>query len=259
MAAAGLRALVTGASAGIGAAFARALRDRGHGLVLVARREERLRLLQQELGGAEAVAVVCADLATPEGPRAVFDEVNGASLGVDLLVNNAGVGHTGRFQEEPYERVVGMVDLNARAMVALTRLFLPAMLQRGEGSVINVASTAAFQPIPYFATYSATKAFAAAFTAALAVELKGSGVRVQLLCPGPTETEFFGQASHEGLLANRLPRASARQVVEASLRGLDRGRDRVVVGWPNRLLAVAVSLVPMPLARAVAARLYKPR
>lgn len=254
-----LRALVTGASAGIGTAFARALRARGRRLILVARREERLRQLQQELGGAEAVAIVASDLADPDGPRHVFDAVGREQLDVDLLVNNAGVGHTGRFQEEPFDRLVGMVDLNARAMVALTRLFLPAMLERRAGAVINVASTAAFQPIPFFATYSATKAFTASFTAAVAAEVEGSGVRVQLLCPGPTATEFFEEANHEGLLANRLPRSTAQEVAEASLLGLDRGRSRVIVGWPNRLLALVTRLSPMPLARAVAGRLYRPR
>jgi uncharacterized protein len=253
------RALVTGASAGIGAAFARALRARGRRLVLVARREERLRQLQGELGGAEAVAVLPGDLATREGPRLVFDAVTRLRLDVELLVNNAGLGHTGRFHEEPYDRLLGMVDLNARAMVALTRLFLPAMIERGVGAVINVASTAAFQPIPFFATYAATKAFAASFTNALAAEVRGTGVRVQLLCPGPTETEFFEAAPHDGLLANRMPRSTAAAVVEASLRGLDRGRERVTVGFGNRALALATALSPMPLARAVTAALYKPR
>jgi short-subunit dehydrogenase len=125
--------------------------------------------------------------------------------------------------------------------------------------VINVASTAAFQPIPFFATYSATKAFAASFTNALAVEVAGTGVRVQLLCPGPTETEFFEGANHEGLLANRLPRSTPEEVVAASLRGLDQGRERVIVGWPNQALRLATALSPMPVVRAVTAWLYRPR
>ncbi len=225
----------------------------------MARRAERLQQLQQELGGEEAVAVVPADLATHEGPRQVLEQVERLGLGVDLLVNNAGVGHTGRFHEEPYDRLVGMVDLNARAMVALTRLFLPPMIERGAGAVINVASTAALQPIPFFATYAATKAFAASFTSALAVEVSGTGVRVQLLCPGATETEFFEAAPHDGLAANDLPRSRAADVAEASLRGLDRGAERVIVGWRNRALALATAVSPMPLARAVAASLYRPR
>lgn len=257
--AADLRALVTGASSGIGAAFARQLRTRGRRLALVARREPRLRELQQELGGAEAVAVVPADLAAPGGPRRVFEAVAEQRLAVELLVNNAGIGHTGRFHEEPYERLLGMVDLNARAMVGLTRLFLPGMLERHAGDVINVASTAAFQPVPFFATYAASKAFAMSFSEALELELRGTGVRVQLLCPGPTETEFFEAADHEGVLANRLPRASAAQVVAASLRGLERGQSRVVVGLSNRVLARLVGIAPRALARAVAGRLYRPR
>jgi short-subunit dehydrogenase len=254
-----LRALVTGASAGIGAEFARQLRARGRRLVLVARREARLRELQAELGGPESVAVVSADLAAPDGPRTVFAAATRLGLAVDLLVNNAGIGHTGRFHEEPYERLLGMVDLNARALVALTRLFLPGMLERRAGAVINVSSTAGLQPVPFFATYAATKALAASFSLALELELRGSGVHVQLLCPGPTETEFFEGANHERVLANRLPRASAREVVSASLRGLERRQPRVVVGFQNRVLARLVGLAPAALSRAVAAHLYRPR
>jgi short-subunit dehydrogenase len=253
------RALVTGASAGIGAAFARALRARGQRLVLVARREDRLRAMQQELGGAEAVSVVPADLGAPDGPRRVFDATGRLGLAVELLVNNAGLGHTGRFQEEPYDRLVQMVDVNARAMVALTRLYLPAMIEAKRGAVVNVASTAAFQPVPFFATYAATKSFAASFSEALGSELRGSGVTVQLLCPGPTETEFFVEADHGSVLANRMPRVPAEDVVKASLAGLDRGRSRVIVGLPNRLLALLAALSPRALAREVAGMLYRPR
>jgi hypothetical protein len=254
-----LRALVTGASAGIGREFARQLRGRGQRLVLVARREARLRELQQELGGADAVAVVPADLTAPDGPRRVFDAVAALAADVELLVNNAGVGHTGEFAGAPYDRLLGMVDLNARAMVGLTRLLLPPMLERRSGAVINVASTAAFQPIPFFATYAASKAFARSFSEALEVELRGSGVLVQLLCPGPTETEFFEEANHERVHANRLPRASAAEVVAASLRGLERRRSRVVVGLPNQVLAACVGIAPRRLVRAVSGWLYRPR
>lgn len=257
--AADLRALVTGASAGIGSAFARRLRERGRRLVLVARREDRLRALQQELGGGEGVAVVPADLGAADGPRRVFDAVAGLGLGVELLVNNAGIGHTGRFHEEPYERLVGMLDVNARAMLGLTRLFLPAMLERRAGAVVNVASTAGFQPVPFFATYAATKAFTVSWSRALCVELRGTGVHVQLLCPGPTETEFFEEANHDRVLANRLPRTSADEVVTASLRGLDKRRSLVVVGLQNRVLVWLTGMAPVSLARAVAAVLYRPR
>ncbi len=254
-----LRALVTGASAGIGTSFARKLRQRGHRLVVVARREERLRQIQQELGGAEAVAVVPADLGDTHGPQRVFDETRRLGIDVELLVNNAGLGHTGRFHEEPYDRLVSMVEVNARAMVALTRLFLPGMIERGSGAVVNVSSTAALQPVPFFATYAATKAFGASFSEALAVEARGSGVQVQLLCPGPTETEFFEEAEHGRVLANRLPRLAPDDVVEASLRGLDRRRGRVVVGLSNQLLALLVALGPRALAREIAGLLYRPR
>jgi hypothetical protein len=253
-----LRALVTGASAGIGAEFARRLRARGRRLVLVARRGDRLRELQQELGGAEAAAVVPADLASPDGPERVCQELARLGLGVELLVNNAGLGCTGRFQRNDPARLAQLCAVNVAALVLLTRLLLPPMLERRSGAVVNVASTAGFQPVPFFSAYAASKAFVVSFSQALAVELRGSGVHVQLLCPGPTHSEFFDSASHEGLLADRLPRASPGEVVEASLNGLERRRERVVVGAANQLLARLVGVLPLPLVRAVAGRLYRP-
>jgi uncharacterized protein len=133
------------------------------------------------------------------------------------------------------------------------------MLERRAGAVVNVASTAGFQPVPFFATYAATKAFAVSWSRALSVELRGTGVHVQLLCPGPTETEFFEEANHDRVLANRLPRTSADEVATASLRGLDKRRGLVVVGLQNRVLAWLTGLAPVSLARAVAAVMYRPR
>lgn len=259
MSSADLRALVTGASAGIGEEFARQLRARGRRLVLVARREDRLRTLQQELGGAAAAAVVAADLGAADAARRVFEEVGRLGLDVELLVNNAGLGYTGRFQQQDTERLAQLCAVNVGALAGLTRLFLPGMLERGSGAVINVASTAGLQPVPFFSAYAASKAFVVSFSEGLAAELRGTGVHVQLLCPGPTHSEFFDVTSHEGLLANRLPRSSAHAVVAASLRGLERRRERVVVGIPNRVLARMVGVLPMPLVRAVAGRLYRPR
>ncbi len=254
-----LRALVTGASAGIGSEFARQLRARGRRLVLVARREERLRAQQQELGGAEAVAVVPVDLGAADAPGQVSEALRRLGLEVELLVNNAGLGYTGRFHEASAERLTQLCAVNVGAVVGLTRLLLPGMVARRAGAVINVASVAGLQPVPFFSAYAASKAFVVSFSAALSAELRGSGVQVQLLCPGPTQSEFFDAAPHEGLLANHLPRASPRQVVTASLRGLDRRRERVVVGLPNQLLAGAVRVLPGGLVRAVAAALYRPR
>jgi uncharacterized protein len=158
------------------------------------------------------------------------------------------------------ERLRAMIDLNARALVELTRRFLPAMVERRRGGIINVVSNAAFQPVPYLNVYAATKSLALSFTEGLAVELKGSGVTVQALCPGLTETEFFEAArTGERLLVNRLPRMTPEAVVSASLRGLDRGRLRVIPGLSDRALAALVKIAPRGLAARVAAQLYRPR
>ena len=255
-----LRALVTGASSGIGAAFARALRARGERLVLVARREDRLAALVQELGGAEAVAAVPADLADLGGPGRLQTEIERRGWVADALINGAGFGDTGPFHEAPMERLTGMIDLNARAVVELTRRFLPGMIERRRGRIVNVVSNGAFQPVPFLAVYAATKSLVLSFTEALATELRGTGVRVQALCPGLTDTEFFEAArTGKALLVNRLPRMSPEEVVAFSLRALDRGGLRVVPGFPNRLLAAVVRVAPRSLARRVAAQLYRPR
>jgi uncharacterized protein len=251
-----LRALVTGASSGIGVAYARALHARGERLILVARRRDRLQALADELGGA---AVIVVDLTAAGAAERLAAEVEARGLAVDVLINNAGVGHTARFHEEAPERIAGMIDLNIRALVALTRAFLPGMVARGHGRLVNVASNAAFQPVPFLTTYAATKAFVLSFTEGLAGELRGTGVTVQALCPGLTSTEFLEVAgTARGLLVNRLPAMSAEDVVACSLRALDRGRLRVIAGLPNRLLARVQHFLPRSLVRAVAAELYRP-
>ena len=257
---AGLWALVTGASSGIGAAFARALHRRGERIVLVARRFAELQAMAEELGGPDAAIPIALDLADPLGPEKLQAEVERRGLSIDLLVNNAGFGDTGPLYEQPVDRLRGMVDLNARAVVELTRRFLPGMIERRRGRIVNVASNAAFQPVPFLNVYAATKSFVVSFTEGLATELMGSGVHVQVLCPGLTETEFF-EAARTGktLLVNRMPRMTAEEVVVASLRGLDQGRLRVIPGFMNRLLAGVVVFSPRAVAARVAAQLYKPR
>lgn len=253
-------ALVTGASSGIGLAFARALRRRGMKLVLVARREDRLRKLAAELGGEEAAVALPADLTAPAGVLRLVEAVRARGFTVELLVNNAGMGHTGRFAEQRPEVVRGMIDLNVTALVELTRAFLPEMRARGRGALVNVASNAAFQPVPYLTVYAATKAFVLSFTEGLAGELRGTGVRVQALCPGMTATEFLDVAeTHSGLLVRRMPMMTAEEVVECSLAGLDRGRVRVVAGLANRAVAAVERFVPGALVRRVAGELYRPR
>jgi len=255
------RALVTGASSGIGAEFARALRARGESVVLVARRRDRLAALASELGGEPAAVPIVADLAR-EG---VADELRKQSdergLAVDGLVNCAGLGLTGPFASQSRAVIRAMCDVNVRAVAELTRAFLPPMLERRRGFIVNVASTAAFQPIPYLGVYAATKAFVLSFSEALGEELRGTGIQVQALCPGVTATEFLDVSETGGdLRVRRLPMMTPRQVVEASLDGLERGRLRVVVGFSNRLLAfVTRRLAPAWLARRVAGELYRPR
>jgi short-subunit dehydrogenase len=253
------RALVTGASSGIGAAYARALKVRGERLVLVARRRDRLEALAAELGEDEG-AVLAADLARPGAAAEVAAETARRGFEIDLLVNNAGIGHTGRFHEEPADRIDVMLQLNVRALVELTRAFLPGMVTRGRGRIVNVASNAAFQPVPFLTVYAATKAFVLSFTEGLATELTGTGVTVQALCPGPTRTEFLevAETHGQGLLVDRLPAMTAEDVVRASLRGLDRGRLRVVAGFANQALVVVQGFVPRGLVRRVAGALYRP-
>jgi short-subunit dehydrogenase len=254
-----LRALVTGASSGIGAAYARALRARGERLVLVARRAERLARLAAELGGEEWALALPLDLAEPGAASRLRREVASRGLAIDLLVNNAGLGHTAPFEEQPREVLRTMIDVNVRAVVEVTHAFLPGMKERGRGRIVNVASTAAFQPVPFLSVYAATKAFVLSFTEGLAEELRGSGVRVQALCPGLTQTEFLDLAgTHQGLPVTRTPMLTAEEVVAASLRGLHRGRLRVVTGWTNRLAVFAQRFVPASVPRRVAAELHRP-
>jgi short-subunit dehydrogenase len=252
-------AVVTGASSGIGAAFARALAARGERLVLVARREDRLRALAQELGGEEKALVLPADLARPEACARLADELARRGVEVDLLVNNAGVGHSSAVHEQPLERMLGMIDLNVRAAVELTRRVLPGMVERQRGRIVNVVSTSAFQPIPFLAVYAASKAFLLSFTEALADELAGTGVRVQALCPGLTESEFQQVAGTDAVAFARTPAMTPEAVAARSLEALDQGALRVVPGLANRLVIATQSLLPRALVRRVAGELFRPR
>jgi hypothetical protein len=204
--------------------------------------------------------VLAHDLAASGAAHDLLAEIEARGLVVDVLVNSAGLGHTRDFASQPLETVRQMIDVNVRALVELTHGVLPGMLARGRGRIVNVASNAAFQPVPYLTVYAATKSFVLSFSEGIAEELRGTGVRVQALCPGITATEFLDVAgTHRGLLVTRMPMMTAEQVVAASLQGLDRGRERVVAGLANRVLAFLVLRVaPHGLARRVAARLYRP-
>lgn len=252
-------ALVTGASSGIGAAFARALHARGDAVIAVARRLDRLQALQKELGEERLVPIAC-DLASPEGPRRLLDDVKTRGLTVSLLVNNAGVGFTGRFQEIPLERHLGTIDLDCRTLVELTHRVLPGMLERRYGTIVNVVSMSAFQPVPYMSVYAASKAFVLSFTEGLATELRGSGVRFQALCPGNIPTEFQQIAGTDRVAFDqKTPRTSPETVVAASLRALSGSRLIVFSSLADRLTRQLIPFAPGALVRRVAAGLFQPK
>jgi short-subunit dehydrogenase len=248
-------ALVTGASSGIGEQFAHQLAARGHPLVLVARRTDRLERLAAQLP-TKAHVVPC-DLATDAS--AVPERVAELGVAVELLVNNAGFGTSGPFLEHDPERDAEQVRLNCEAIVTLTHAFLPAMVERGHGGIINVASTAGMQPLPYESVYAATKAFVISFTDALHAELRGTGVRVLAVNPGPVPTEWQQVAGYEPDRVGVVPgRIEADQVVRESLAAYDRGRRSVIPGRTMRWVMRATR-APRSIQLRVAARLYRPR
>ena len=242
-------ALITGASAGLGVDFARELSKRGHKLVLVARRKDRLAALAKELGNARAVAI---DLSKPDAVDKLMADVAKAGEQVELLVNNAGFGAIGRFAELDAKRQRQMIDLNVGALMDLCRAVAPEMIARKSGAILNVASTAAFQPGPKMAVYFATKAFVLSFTEALHEELKPHGVKVSCLCPGPTRTEFGEVAGFKGSGAFDKVGMESLPVVVAGLRGLDQNRAVVVPGLVNKVGAASTRFVPRSIVRKIA-------
>jgi short-subunit dehydrogenase len=255
-------ALITGGSGGIGAELARLFARDGWDLVLVARSREGLEKVGSELAQAHGIAfhAIPADLADPSAPRAIYDAVQALGVQVDALVNNAGFGLMGAFVdtggEAPTElgRELQMLQVNVVALTHLSKLFLPAMVKRGRGYLLNVSSTAAFQPGPLMAVYYASKAYVLSFSEALSVELAGTGVTATALCPGATRTEFQSTANMED---SRLFRAghvmTAAEVAEAGYNAMRAGKSSVVTGAVNRVMAAGTRLIP----RGMAARLAK--
>jgi short-subunit dehydrogenase len=242
-------ALVTGASAGLGEEFARQLSKRGHRLVLAARRKERLDELAKELGNARAIAI---DLSKKDAAAKLLAELEANGEIVDLLVNNAGFGLIGRFAELDAKRQRQMIDLNVGTLTDLCRAVAPRMIARKSGGILNVASTAGFQPGPKMAVYFATKAFVLSLSEALHEELKGHGVKVTCLCPGPTRTEFGEVAGFGGNgLFDRVAMESP-EVVKAGLDGLDRNKAVVVPGLVNKLGASSTRFAPRSVVRKIA-------
>lgn len=239
--------LITGASSGIGEVFARKLAAGGHNLLLVARSEEKLINLCNELGRIKSTRAqyVAMDLSEPDAPARLFEETQRRGLEIDFLINNAGFGSMGDFAKLDLQRELDMIDLNVRSLVQLTHLFLAPMREKKSGSLINVASTAGFQPVPFMATYAATKAFVLSFSEALWEENRPHGVKVMALCPGVTDTNFF-EASRMQRPPARISQTAA-DVVDTALRGLARGKSSVISGWTNFLMVESERLAPRSL------------
>ncbi|HEX8382574.1 MAG TPA: SDR family oxidoreductase [Sphingomonas sp.] len=254
-------ALITGASAGLGAGFARALAAQDHTLILTARRTDRLEALAAELRAAHGVAVhvLAADLADPAAPARLLADIAAAGLTIDLLVNNAGYGARGDFAALDRDEQLGMVDLNCRALVALAHGVLPQMIARGSGAILNIASTAAFQPGPWMAVYYASKAFVLSFSEALHEEVRGSGVRVSALCPGPTRTEFADRAGMGDMAAFDAIASDADTVVRDGLAAIRTNSAVKISGAVNTLMADAVRFAPRMVARKLAGSFQKRR
>jgi short-subunit dehydrogenase len=249
-------AIVTGASSGIGQAFARALVRRGWRVLAVARRQDRLEALAREAAehGGMIVPLV-ADLATAEGIALVIARM--AELGaIDLLVNNAGIATSADFRYSVLEKELGAIRLNVDAVVALTHAVLGGMLQRRSGAIVNLASVVAFQPFPHFALYAAGKAFVLSFTEALAEELKGLGVRVLAVCPGAAKTEMNAFSQNKGLLG-KFPSLSADAIVRAALVALEGGRVVRIVGGLNRMLVFLNRFLPRATVRWMMGRIVQ--
>jgi len=251
--------LITGASSGIGAAFARKLAARGRNVLLVARSEDKLITLCNELGRLTSIRAqyLALDLTKPDDRLQLFEETKKRELEIDMLINNAGFGSMGDFVKLDLEREVEMIELNVTALVELTQRFLGPMRERQRGTIINVASTAGFQPVPYMATYAATKAFVLSFSEALWDENRMHGIHVMALCPGVTETNFFEAAG-----IDRPPMRTVQtpeEVVETALRALHRQKSLVISGWANWFVVEAERFVPRSMVTKVAGNALRSR
>jgi len=251
--------LITGASSGIGAAFARKLATLGRNVLLVARSEDKLITLCNELGRMSDIRAqyFALDLAKPEAPAQLFKETQKRRMEIDMLINNAAFGSMGYFDQLDLARELEMLDLNIRTVVELTHRFLQPMRQSKQGTIVNVASTAGFQSVPFMATYAATKAFVLSFSEALWEENRTHGVHVMALCPGVTETNFFEASRME-----RPPMRTAQtpeEVVSAAVRGLARKKPVVISGWANLFMVESERIVPRSLVTRLAGKALRPR
>jgi uncharacterized protein len=249
-------ALVTGASSGIGAALARELARNGHDLVLSARSLTAMETLAEELRALGATATIMpANLAEPGAAAGLVRDIGAAGIAIDVLINNAGLGAFGRFNRTTDTRIDEMMQVNIVALTELTHALLPAMLARGRGKIVLVASTASFIPCPYFAVYGATKAYVRSFGEALAQELQGSGVAVNVLCPGATATNFFDVAGRPPIALQKGRMMSADAVARIGYRGMVRGERVTIAGVVNQILAFLTTHTPHFLTLPAAAKM----
>jgi uncharacterized protein len=247
--------LITGASSGIGFAFAHVFARQQHNLILVARSQDKLQQLSQELSSQYGIqaSVFSCDFTDKAAPQALFDWVQQQNLSVDVLVNNAGRGDYGEFASSDWEKNESMILINVLALTHLTRLFLPAMISRKSGKILNVASTAAFQPGPRMAVYFATKAYILSFSEAIAAETEDAGITVSTLCPGPTQSNFISEARMDKIAllaeggASKLPTSAA--VAEFGYKALQKGQVVAVYGLYNQLLTFSTRIAPRGLLR----------
>ena len=247
-------ALITGASGGIGFELAKLFARNHYDLVLVARSGDKLAQVGGELRSQFGISVklVSLDLSEPAAPQSLFDQLQREGISVDVLVNNAGYGRLGEFADVPLQESLGQIHLNITALTALTRLFLPAMIEQRSGKVLNVASTAGFQPGPLMTVYYASKAYVISFSEALANELEKTGVTVTCLCPGATETEFARRAGNDrSRLFQQLKPMSAATVAADGYRGLMKGKTLVISGFRNWLVAESVRFAPRKMVTAI--------
>jgi short-subunit dehydrogenase len=249
-------ALITGASSGIGRSLAQLYARGGYDVVLVARRESSLEALAEEIRGiGRAAHVFAADLSQHGSAEALRERIDQAHIEADVLVNNAGVGMQGRFDALPLDRQLAMLQLNVTSLTALTRLYLPQMIARNRGGVLNVASTAAFQPGPLMAVYYASKAFVLSFTEAIAEEVSETALKVSCLCPGPTHTGFVEAAGMQGSRLFTGGAMSAEDVARLGYDGWQAGRRLVIPGVQNRLGTLLVRFTPRALVPRITKRL----
>ncbi len=255
-------AVITGASRGIGEAFAQLFATDGYDLVLISRDEQRLQAIKQRLEREKKITVhtLIQDLSAANATKKVMDYIRSKNIPIDVLVNNAGFGNLGRFANSDPKREQELLSLNMIALTELTKAVLPSMIARHAGKILNVASIAAFQPGPLMATYYASKAYVLSFSVALHEELKGTGVSISCLCPGPTRTSFANAAHIEKsrlFTAGLYPVMTAKDVALAGYRSMQKNRAIIVPGLFNKISAFMGRLVPMWLSAKVAMRMHK--